>query len=112
MLQPHVLRERIAPRKTLIALRPWARERFLPRMAPDVGNKGKARGLRQPTARAGSPLASIVRLVYADVRIMNVRNEGWEVREDDAAVIPETCHCVRLSIFGTLVFVELARRSS
>lgn len=64
-------------------------------MRPDMGYEGESRSLCEPTTVACRPLASVVRLVHANVRGVNVFYETGEMAEDNAAVVPEACHRVR-----------------
>ena len=98
-----MLRERVAPREAFVALRPWACKGLLPSVAPYVRDQGEARSLREPAPRARRPFAGVVALVHADVLVVDVRDERGEVREDDAAVIPEAGHRVGLGVLCAFV---------
>jgi hypothetical protein len=92
MLQSHMLCQCVGAGEGFVALWPGTDEGLLAGMRADVGYKGESRSLREPTTVARRPLASVVRLVHANVRGVDVFYETREVAEYNAAVVPEACH--------------------
>lgn len=90
-----MLCQRVGAGEGLVAFWPGTNEGLLAGMRTDMGYEGESRSLCEPTTVACCPLASVVRLMHADVRGMNVFYKAGEVAEDNAAVVPEACHRVR-----------------